>query len=99
MLITTIAKTPAQVSNIGATVMLMFGLLGGTFFSLQNIPAWLQLASKITPNAWGLDGFTTLAMGGDFGDALTPILALLAMGVILFGLAVMLFKRSGIAER
>ena len=99
MLITTIAKTPAQVSNIGATVMLMFGLLGGTFFSLQNTPAWLQLASKITPNAWGLDGFTTLAMGGDFGDALTPILALLAMGVILFGLAVMLFKRSGIAER
>jgi ABC-2 type transport system permease protein len=99
MLITTIAKTPTQISNIGATVMLMFGLLGGTFFSLQNTPAWLQLASKITPNAWGLDGFTALAMGGNFGDALTPILALLAMGAILFGLAVALFNRSEIAER
>jgi ABC-2 type transport system permease protein len=82
MLITTIAKTPAQVSNIGATVMLMFGLLSGTFFSLQDTPMWLQLSSKITPNAWGLDGFTRLAMGA-----------------ILFGLAVVLFNRSGIAER
>jgi ABC-2 type transport system permease protein len=96
MLITAVARTPAQVSWIGSAVMLTFGLLGGSFISLDNMPAWFRLISKITPNAWGLDGFTTLALGGRLPDTLTPILALLAMGAILFILAVVLFGRRDI---
>jgi ABC-2 type transport system permease protein len=98
LLITAIAKTPTQVSNIGAALMLVFGLLGGSFFSLQNTPIWFQRLSQITPNAWGLDGFTTLAMGGGLGDILRPVLALLAMGAALFALAVVLFNRRGLME-
>ena len=95
MLITAVARTPGQVSWIGSALMLTFGLLGGSFFSLDYMPAWIRLISKITPNAWGLDGFTTLALGGRLADALTPVLALLAMGAILFSVAVIIFSRRG----
>jgi ABC-2 type transport system permease protein len=99
MLLTSIAKTPGQVSAIGSALMLTFGILGGTFVSMDNMPAWFRYVTKITPNAWGVDGFTTLALGGGLHDILTPILALLSMGLLLFAVAVILFSRRGLTER
>jgi ABC-2 type transport system permease protein len=99
MLLTAIAKTPGQVSAIGSAMMLTFGILGGSFINMDNMPAWFRYITKITPNAWGMDGFNTLALGGGVHDILTPILALLAMGLLLFAIAVMLFRRRGLMER
>jgi ABC-2 type transport system permease protein len=99
MLITAVARTPGQVSMVGTAVMLTFGILGGTFINIDAMPVWFRYISKITPNAWGLDGFTTLALGGGLHDIQTPILALLAMGLILFAIAVILFNRRGLTER
>ena len=99
MLLTAIAKTPGQVSSIGSALMLTFGILGGTFVNMDNMPVWFQYITKITPNAWGVNGFTTLALGGGLHDILTPILALLGMGLLLFAIAVVLFSRRGLTER
>ena len=99
MLLTAIAKTPGQIGAIGSAMMLTFGILGGTFINMDNMPVWFRTITKITPNAWGVDGFTTLALGGGLHDILTPILALLAMGLILFAIAVVLFSRRGLTER
>ena len=99
MLLTAIAKTPGQVSAIGSAMMLTFGVLGGSFISLDNMPVWFRSITRITPNAWGMDGFNTLALGGGLHDILTPILALLAMGLLLFAIAVVLFNRHGLTER
>lgn len=99
MLITSLARTPGQVTAIGSAIMLTFGMLGGSFISTSAMPGWFQVISKITPNAWGLDGFTVLGMGGGLGDILTPILALLAMGAILFGAAVVIINRRGLIEK
>ena len=99
MLLTAFAKTPGQVSAIGSAMMLTFGILGGTFVNFDNMPVWFRTITKITPNAWGVDGFTTLALGGGLHDILTPILALLAMGLLLFAVAVFLFSRRGLTER
>jgi ABC-2 type transport system permease protein len=99
MLITALAKTPGQVNAVGAAIMLTFGILGGTFINMDNMPAWFRMITKITPNAWGVDGFTTLALGGGLKDILTPILALLVMGSALFTVAVLLINRRGLADR
>ncbi len=96
MLITAMAKSPGQVSNIGMAIMLIFGILGGSFFDINQFPPWFRLVSRITPNAWGLDGFTRLAQGGGLMDILPAVGGLLAMAVILFGVSLMLFKRRGI---
>jgi ABC-2 type transport system permease protein len=99
MLITALAKTPGQVSAVGSAVMLTFGILGGSFISLDNMPGWFRIVSKITPNSWGIDGFTTLAMGGQLADILGPVAALLVMGAVLFSIAVLIFNRRGIAQQ
>ena len=99
MLVTALARTPAQVSSIGSALMLIFGILGGSFISLEQMSPLVQTLSKITPNAWGLDGFTTLALGGTLPNLREPITALLIMGAVLFGVAVVLFNRQGIVQK
>ena len=99
MLITAFARTPAQVGSTGAAVMLIFGILGGSFMSLENFPLFMQTLSKITPNAWGMDGFVTLALGGTLKNLTEPVTALLIMGALLFAASVVLFNRNGIAQQ
>ena len=99
MLLTAMVKTPSQASSFGSAVMLTFGILGGSFFDISMMPGWLQAASRITPNAWGIDGFTTLASGGGVADILTNIAGLLVMGAVLFGVSLILFKRRGVLQR
>ncbi len=99
MLITAFARTPAQVANTGTIVMLIFSILGGSFISLEKFPPFMQIISKITPIAWGLDGFTTLALGGTLANLVSPVTALLAMGSVLFGISVVLFNRNGLVQQ
>ena len=99
VLLTTLVRTPGQAANVGTALMLIFGVLGGSFISLNNLPESIQFASKITPNAWGLEGFTTLALGGGLGDLGGTILGLLIMGMVLFGLGVLAFNRRAILQK
>ena len=79
--------------------MLIFGILGGSFINLNQFPPFIQTISKITPNAWGLDGFTTLALGSTLKNLGEPLIALLIMGTVLFGIAVVLFNRNGLVQK
>lgn len=99
MLITAFARSAAQIGSMGSAVMLIFGILGGSFINLDQLPAFLRTISKITPNAWGLDGFTTLALGGTLQNLGEPITGLLIMGAVLFGISVVLFSRNGIMQK
>ncbi|HJR80892.1 MAG TPA: ABC transporter permease [Anaerolineales bacterium] len=99
MFITALARSPAQVASIGTAVMLIFGILGGSFINLEQMPSSLRTLSRVTPNAWGLDGFTTLALGGTLPNLVEPVTALLIMGAVLFGISVVLFNRNGIVQK
>jgi len=99
MLITAIARTPAQVGSLGSAIMLIFGILGGSFINIDQMPSLVRTLSKITPNAWGLDGFTTLALGGRLPNLTEPITALVIMGTVLFSISVVLFNRNGIVQK
>ena len=99
LLLTAVAKSPSQVSSLGSAIMLTFGILGGSFISLNNLPSWVQVLSRFTPNAWGLEGFTALALGGGLPQVALPVAALLGMGAALFGAAVLLFNRQGLVQR
>ncbi len=99
MVITSLVKTPGQVATFGSAIMLIFGLLGGSFINLSAVSTWFSVISKITPNAWGLDGFLTLALGGKLADIWLPVTALVIMGVVLISIAVIIFNRRGIAQQ
>lgn len=99
MLITALARTPAQVGSVGSAVMLIFAMLGGSFFQIDNFPAAVQTLGRITPNAWAMDGFTTLALGGTLTTLSPPILALLTMGILLFLVSAVLFGKKNLAQK
>ena len=99
MLITAFARNPNQVASIGSAVMLIFGILGGSFIDLGMMPPAIQLVSKITPNAWALDGFTTLALSGGLAQLTEPIIALLIMGAVLFAVSVFIFGKKNLAQK
>jgi ABC-2 type transport system permease protein len=99
MLITALARTPRQVATIGSAIMLIFGIMGGSFIRLEQMPAFVRLISGITPNAWGLDGFTTLALGGTLADLGRPVLALVIMGAGLFIVSTVIFSRPNLMKK
>jgi ABC-2 type transport system permease protein len=99
MLVTSLARTPGQVSSIGTAIMLTFAILGGSFIQLSIMPGWFQTISKITPNAWGLDGFTILGLGGTLADLAKPLLGLTVMGVVLFAVSILIFSRRSFAQK
>ena len=98
ILLAALFKSSGQVSAVGSAIMLIFGILGGSFTNIAVMPDWVQLLSRISPNRWGLDGFTTLAMGGTMANIMTPVIALLIMAAILFLISVVLFSRRGIGK-
>ncbi len=97
-LLAAVSKTPTQASSIGMALMLAFGILGGSFFGGGQLPFPMEILSMITPNAWGQDGFVALALGGALSDILPSIASLLVMGAALFSIAVVLFRRRGLAR-
>ena len=73
---------------------LVFAGLAGNFVPRQNYPEWLQTLSLVTPNAWALEGFQSLGSGGGLADVLLPVIALTIMGVVLFVVSTVLFRRQ-----
>ncbi len=99
LLITALARTPAQIGSVGSAVMLIFAMLGGSFIQLDNLPAFIQTIGRITPNAWAMDGFLTLALGGTLTLLSPPILALLTMGILLFLISAALFGKKNLVQK
>ncbi len=99
VLLTALLKTPGQAGAIGSAVMLIFGILGGSFTNMQLLPSAIQFFARITPNYWGLQGFTTLAAGGSLIGIVTPLLWLTGMFTLLFGIGVVLFSRRGLGKK
>jgi ABC-2 type transport system permease protein len=93
LLVASLAGTPAQVGTIGTTLMLSFGILGGSFVPLDQSSPLLESLGMITPNKWALDGFMALADGGTLTDLAVPLAALLGMAVALFFVAAFIFRR------
>ena len=99
ILFAAILKTPGQVAVTGSAVMLLFGLLGGSFFQLDMLPGWLQTLSRITPNAWANEGFYILSLGGRLPDIQSNLIALLIMGLVLLIFASWFINRRGLVGK
>jgi ABC-2 type transport system permease protein len=77
-------------------MMLTFGVLGGNFVSTSGMPEWFRIVGKITPNAWGLDGFVALGLGDGLPQIAGILLGLLVMAGILFLASVWILRRRSI---
>jgi len=99
MLFAAVLKTPGQIGIYGSAVMLIFGLLGGSFFDLRMLPDWIQVINKITPNAWANNGFYILSLGGKLKDIQSNLIALAIMGAALFLVGTFLISKRGLVRK
>ncbi len=87
VIVAAFARSPGQANAIGTAISLIFGISAGHFFPRENLPTWVQWASRISPNAWGLEAFQTLLEGGGLRDLAPLLLALAGMTVVLYAVA------------
>ena len=94
LIIASIAKTAAQANMIGSPIIIISGLLGGTFLPTDTFPDWLQSLSKLSINYWGMEGFTALTLHGlGAGDVLLETAVLSTLTLVFFTIAALLFQR------
>ena len=84
-------------SGKGGGLSDMFG--GGMGAAAQGSTVVEKNLDRITVVASVIFGFTTLALGGTLPNLVEPLTALLLMGTVLFGIAVVLFSRNGIMQK
>ncbi|MGY6500806.1 MAG: ABC transporter permease [Acidimicrobiales bacterium] len=87
-----LARTAEQAGSLQAVIAVSMAMLGGSFGMVapSSDSLWGRL-SLLTPNAWFLDGLGRAQLG--LGEAVTPLLALLAMAVVTGGIAAALAGR------
>lgn len=92
-MLTAVARTPSQVASLGSALMLTFGILGGSFVGPEMMPAWVSALGRITPNAWGVEAFASLALGNSITTILPQLGALWLMAGVLFAAASFVFPQ------
>ncbi len=93
LLLASLSSNAGQITALGTALMLIFGILGGSFVPGMTFGPLLDWAGRITPNRWAQEGFVSLASGDGLAALVTPLTALLVMAGGLFVLSAVLFRR------
>ncbi len=86
------ARTLQQANIYSNALLILMGVLGGTFFASPGGPP-MGVLSQLTVNYWATNAYATLARTNDLMSVLPNIAALLTMFVVFFGIGVFLFNR------
>lgn len=88
-----IARSESTIPPIANIITLPQFLLSGTFFSIENFPAWLQPICKIMPLTYLNDAMRQVAFeGAGLWDVKQQVLIMLIWGLGIYALAVKVFK-------
>ena len=93
MFFASLAKTERSVAGITNAFLLMMGMVGGAMIPLFVMPGWMQAVSNFSPVKWAIVAFEG-AVWRDFsyGEMMTPVLILIAIGVVAFILGTRMVK-------
>lgn len=92
-LLATVVSTEMQAASITTFVVLVAAPLGGAWWPLEIVPAFMRLIGHLSPVAWAMDAFHELIFyGGGLPDVVVPVAVLLAMTVVLFVIALPRFR-------
>jgi ABC-2 type transport system permease protein len=88
-----IAKNESAVPPIANLITLPQFLLAGTFFPISNFPDWLQPVSKVLPLTYLNEALRRISFeGATIINVLPDIAILLAWGVVVYAIAVKVFR-------
>ncbi|WP_432713713.1 ABC transporter permease [Pedobacter sp.] len=88
-----IAKSESTIPPISNIITLPQFLLSGTFFSIDTFPTWLQPISRALPLTYLNDALRKVAFeGAGLWDVKMQILIMLIWGIVVYSVAVKVFK-------
>ncbi|MCY3912114.1 MAG: ABC transporter permease [Chloroflexi bacterium] len=91
-MVSALARTSEQGAVFSAIAAVVLGILGGTFFPINQAGGVLAGLRFVTPHAWFLQGLGDLA-GGALGDIVPAVTALLVFTALTSGIALVLLRR------
>ncbi len=92
MLAGSVAKTPESAALIGNIITFPMMFLSGTFFQVSSMPPGLQAFARILPLYYVIDGMNQVMLFSNTSRALTDIVIVLVGAIVVFLLAIRLFK-------
>lgn len=92
-LVSGLAKSESTIPPLANVITLPQFLLSGTFFSIQNFPAWLQPICKVLPLTYLNEAMRLVAYDGAGWDQLwMPVGIVILSGIVVYALAVRFFR-------
>jgi ABC-2 type transport system permease protein len=92
MLVGTSSNTPESAAVVGNLITFPMMFLSGTFFPVTSMPGYLQMIAHVLPLYYVIEGLTNVMIYGNYGAALVDLGVIVVIAVVIFGLAVRLFK-------
>jgi len=92
MLAGSVAKSPESAALIGNVITFPMMFLSGTFFQVSSMPAGLQAFAHILPLYYVIDGMNQVMLYSNTSKALVDLLVVLIGSIVVFLLAIRLFK-------
>ncbi len=93
LLMGSLLRTPEQASAIAWVIPLFLGAIGGTWWPLEIVPPWMQVAAHISPTAWAMDALHGLiAFGKGPGVVVVPCAVLISAGAVMTLIAARLLR-------
>ena len=93
MLLGALCRTSKQADRVGQVIGFILLALGGSIFPLFRSEGLMGIVSRMTPSAWGIEGFMGLvADNWTLAQTAPNIAALLGFAVVFFGVAVWRFR-------
>ncbi len=92
MLAGSVARTPESAALIGNIITFPMMFLSGTFFQVSQFPPYLQSFAHLLPLYYVIDGMNQVMLFANYTRALTDLVLVLAGSIVIFLLAIRLFK-------
>ncbi|MBT2214539.1 ABC transporter permease [Virgibacillus dakarensis] len=83
------------VSGLSTLIIMTLGVLGGSFFPIQGFPEIIQKMGEWTPNGLTQTVLIEWIQFGNADDLLLPIIILIAVFVVCFGIGMSIFPKRG----
>ena len=99
MLLAAIAPNAEAANGLATFLIMLMSALGGAWFPISMMPAFIQQFSKLTLVYWSMEGFSAVLWAGNGFMQLMPILGILGgITAIVMTVAVWRFNRGRLFE-
>jgi ABC-2 type transport system permease protein len=89
-----VAKTVAQAALAGSVLVVLLGLISGTFLPVYLLPGWIRAISMVSPIRWGIDGYLhIIVLGQGIKSVMTDILLLVMFFSLAMTISIFIFAR------